>query len=57
LVTVEIITGRYEEEAEDYDSDVCGADEVDPEGESVVNCKVHVKSSGMEVLVFVEFIL
>jgi hypothetical protein len=40
LVIVETITGCYEEEAENYDSDVYDADEVDPEGESVVNYKV-----------------
>jgi hypothetical protein len=57
LVTVEKITGRYEEETEDYDSYVYGVDEVDPEGESVVYCKVHIVSGGMDILVFVEFIL
>jgi hypothetical protein len=57
LVTVEHITGCYEEETEDYNPNIYGADEVGPEGESVVYCKVHIVCGGMDVLVFVELIL
>jgi hypothetical protein len=57
LVTVEQITGCDEEETEDHNPNVYGADEIDPEGESVVYCKVHIVSGGMDILVFVELIL